>query len=168
MGGANVLHGVSGGSVAFLPGVYEEWIYTLTCFDLEAFHLLRRLAFRALWNKLNGPFLLTIFGGILAGLLFLSVLLYRIARLYPVPVYSFFFGLLIMAAPLTLRRIKVWNVGTALGLVFGIAISYGLTLLSALSVQDYWWMMLIAGFITSCGMVWTSISCAFFLLLLGQ
>jgi putative membrane protein len=168
MGGANVLHGVSGGTVAFMSGVYEEWIYTLSCFDVEAFHLLKRLEFRSLWQKLNGPFLTTIAGGILTGLLFLSVLLYRINRLYPIPLYSFFFGLLLMAAPLTLRKIKTWNIGTALGLVAGVSISYGLTLLPAFSAPDYWWVMLIAGFFTACGMVWTGISCSFLLLLMGQ
>jgi putative membrane protein len=168
MGGANVLHGVSGGTVAFMSGVYEEWIYTLNCFDLEALQFIKRRAFGELWNKINGPFLITITSGIMTGLLFLSVLLYRINRLYPIPLYSFFFGLLMMAAPLALRRIKKWNIGTAMGLIVGIAVSYGLTLSPAIMSPDNGWIMLVVGFLTACGMIWTGISCAFLLLLMGQ
>lgn len=168
MGGANVLHGVSGGTVAFMSGIYEEWIYTLQCFDLEAFKLLKRFAFKELWQKLNGPFLVTICGGILVGLLFLSVAIYRMARLHPVPLYSFFFGLIAMSAPLALRKITKWNIATAFALIGGIAISYGLTILPAFGLPDSRWIFLLAGFITASGMVWTGISCAFLLLLMGQ
>ncbi|RAV97685.1 DUF368 domain-containing protein [Pseudochryseolinea flava] len=168
MGGANVLHGVSGGTVAFMTGIYEEWIYTLNCFDLEALQLFKKFAFRELWQKLNGPFLVTVFGGIAVGLLFLAAALYNLVRLHPIPLYSFFFGLMTMSAPLALRKIKNWNIGTAAALVAGISLSYLLTRLPGFTSPDYGWFLLLAGFLTASGLIWTSISCALMLLLLGQ
>jgi putative membrane protein len=168
MGGVNVLHGVSTGAVAFMTGVYEEWIHSLTCFDKESFQLLFKFRFREWWTKINGPFLATIMGGFLFGLFLITGLLFQLIKLYPVPLHSFFFGIILTASPLALRKIEKWNIATALTLVAGIGISYGLTLLPSFTTPDYFWIIILSGVLASCGLVWPGISCSFILLLLGK
>lgn len=168
MGGVNVLHGVSSGAVAFLTGVYEEWIYSLACFDAESFQLLFKFRLREWWTKVNGPFLATVMSGMLVGLFGVAVVFFKLMQLYPIPLQSFFFGIVLIASPLALRKIEKWNVVTALTLVAGIAASYGLTLLPSLASPDYFWFVILCGIAASCGMIWPGISCAFILVLLGK
>jgi putative membrane protein len=168
MGGVNVLHGVSTGAVAFMTGIYEEWIYSLTCFDRESFQLLSKFKLREWWTKINGPFLAAVLSGFLVGLLAVTGLLFHLIRLYPIPFTSFFFGIILIASPLALRKIEKWNVGTALTFVAGIAVSYGLTLLPAFATPDYFWIVILCGIVASVGLVWPGISCSFILLLLAK
>jgi putative membrane protein len=168
MGGVNVLHGISGGTVAFMAGLYEEWIASLSAFDREAFQLLQHRRFEEFWKKINGPFLVTILAGIVAGLVFITGLLFRLIKDHPIPLLSFFFGVILIAAPLALRKIRTWNIATALALVAGIAVAYGLTLLPAMPSPDALWFIFLCGVLTSCGLIWPGISCSFILLLLGK
>jgi putative membrane protein len=168
MGGVNVLHGVSTGAVAFLTGLYEEWIYSLACFDRESFQLLFRFRIREWWTKINGPFLATVMTGFLVGLFVITSVLFQLMLYYPIPLNAFFFGIILLASPLALRKIEQWNIATALALVAGIGISYGLTLLPAFATPDDFWIVILCGFVVAIGLVWPGISCSFILLLLGK
>jgi len=168
MGGVNILHGVSGGTVAFVTGIYDRWITALSAFDKEAFSLLFRLQLQEFNNKVDGRFLVSLLAGMLTGVLALSPVLFFLIKRYPVPLHAFFFGVVIIAAPLALRKVHRWNVGTALALVAGIAIAYGLTSLTGFISPDSFWFLFLCGFLASCGLVWPGISISFILLLLGK
>ena len=168
MGGVNVLHGISGGTVAFVSGLYEEWIDSLNAFDKEAYQLLTRRRFHDLWKKINGPFLVTILAGIATGFIVITRLLFEVIKDHPIPLHAFFFGVILISAPLALRKIQKWNIATALALVAGIAIAYGLTLLPAMKSPDQLWFIFLCGILASCGLLWPGISCSFILLLLGK
>ncbi len=168
MGGVNILHGVSGGTVAFVTGIYDQWIAALCAFDKEAFSLLFRLQLREFSNKINGPFLATLLAGMLTGVVALSAVLFYLIKHHPVPLHAFFFGVVIIAAPLALRKARRWNIGTALALLTGVAVAYGLTLLTGFTSPDTFWFLFLCGFLASCGLVWPGISISFILLLLGK
>lgn len=168
MGGVNVLHGISGGTIAFMLSLYEEWIASLSAFDREAFQLLTLRRYRECWQKINGPFLLTVSAGILTGVILLTRFLFNLAQNHPIPLLSFFFGVIVIAAPLALRKIRTWNIATALALVTGIAVSYGLTLLPPLNSPDGLWFIFVCGLFMSCGLIWPGISCSFIAVLMGK
>lgn len=168
MGGVEVLHGVSGGTVAFTTGFYEEWIHTLCAIDREAFQLLRHRRFGDFWKKINGPFLVTVLAGLITGFLVLTRVMFFFTDKYPIHTGAFFFGVILIVAPLMLRRVLKWNAGTALALIGGIAIGYILTVLPPLQAPDYLVLILICGVLSAAGVVWPGVSCTFVLLLLGK
>src|SRR5690348_15895133 len=130
MGAANVIPGVSGSSVAFTTGVYHEMLHSLASIDREAFRLLFQLRVADFWKKINGNFLAILLGGIITSLLALARLMTYLLTHHVILVQSFFFGMILISMPLVLREIKRWNIGAALFFVAGIAIAYGLTLLT--------------------------------------
>lgn len=168
MGGVNVLHGVSTGAVAYLTGLYEEWIHSLSSFDLESFRLLFKFRIREWWTKINGPFLVVVMSGFLVGLFVVTSVLFQLMLYYPIPLNAFFFGIILLAAPLILRKIERWRIATGLALVTGIAVSYSLTQLPPFAMPDHFWVIILCGFIASAGLIWPGISCSFILLLLGK
>ena len=92
MGGADVVPGVSGGTIAFITGIYEELLETLSGLNLALLKTLRKEGFRAFWSKLNGGFLITLFAGIFTSLISLAVGVEYVLEHYPVLLWSFFFG----------------------------------------------------------------------------
>src|SRR5690606_15656258 len=90
MGAADVVPGISGGSIALITGIYEKLLESINAIDLEAFQLLRTGKFLQLWKKVNGSFLISVFLGILTSLLSLANLIIYLILKYPIPVWSFF------------------------------------------------------------------------------
>src|SRR6188768_3056888 len=130
MGSAGVVPGVSGGTVAFLTGVYDELLHSITEIDTEAVKLLTKLEFAAFWKKINGNFLLILIAGIITGLLSLAKLAMYLLKHHPISIRSFFFGLILISAPFMFREIKKWDILTVLSFIIGVAIAYAITLLS--------------------------------------
>jgi putative membrane protein len=130
MGGADVIPGVSGGTVAFITGIYEELINSIKSIDLDAAKLLLRFEIANFWKRINGSFLICVLAGIVTSLLSLSRLMTYLLDTYPIPVWSFFFGLILISSPLILRDIKKWNVATVLSFLVGIVAAYMITVLS--------------------------------------
>jgi putative membrane protein len=168
MGLADIIPGVSGGTIAFITGIYEELVYSIHSIDREAFRLLAKYKFAACWKKINGNFLITVFAGIITSLLLLSGVMFYLLRDYPIMTWSFFFGLILTSGPLILRRIKKWRINSIVGLITGLTVAYVLTILSPTQTPDNLFFVFLAGAIAICAMVIPGISGVFILLLLGK
>jgi len=168
MGAADVVPGVSGGTVAFITGIYDELLHSIKAIDLEAFRLLFTFKFADFWKKINGNFLITLLAGIATSILSLAKLMIYLLEHHPIMIWSFFFGLILISAPLVLREIKKWEVGTGLAFIIGVGIAYAITVLSPTQSPEYLWFIFIAGALAICAMILPGISGAFILLLIGK
>lgn len=168
MGAADVVPGVSGGTIAFITGIYEELIRSIKSVDMEALKLLIRFKPALFWKKINGSFLLVLFTGILLSVFSLARILKWLLASHPVLIWSFFFGLIIASAIIVIRKIKSWNAARIIALLAGIIIMYFITLFSPAETTEAYWYIFIAGAIAICAMVLPGISGAFILLILGK
>ncbi|MBY0434069.1 MAG: DUF368 domain-containing protein [Cyclobacteriaceae bacterium] len=168
MGGADVIPGVSGGTVAFISGIYEELINSIKSIDISAFRLLLSFQIAAFWKKINGNFLICVLAGIVTSLLSLSRLMTYLLEFHPIEIWSFFFGLILVSSPLILRDIKKWNTGTVLSFVIGIVIAYLITILSPTETPTNYLFIFFCGALAICAMILPGISGAFILLLIGK
>jgi len=168
MGGADVIPGVSGGTIAFITGIYEELIHSLKAIDGTAVKKLLKLDLAGFWKHINGNFLIAILGGALTSLLSLARLLTYLLENHPISVWSFFFGLILVSSPLILREIHRWHLGTAISFVMGILIAYGITVLSPTGTPTNLFFIFFCGALAICAMILPGISGAFILLLIGK
>jgi putative membrane protein len=168
MGGADAIPGVSGGTIAFITGIYEELLHSLRSIDVEAIKLLGMLRIDAFWKKINGAFLISVFCGLLLSLISLAKLMVYLLGNYPIQVWSFFFGLILISSPLILRSIRKWNLATVVFFIAGIVIAYGITSLSPTQTPESLWFVFLSGGLAICAMILPGISGAFILLLLGK
>lgn len=168
MGAADVVPGVSGGTIAFITGIYEELISSIKSIDQETIRLLFQWQIAAFWKRINGAFLLTVLVGIMTSLVSLAQLMTYLLQHYPIEIWSFFFGLIAISSPLITREIKKWNAATVLAGIVGLVIAYVITILSPAATPDSWWFIVICGAVAICAMILPGISGAFILLLLGK
>lgn len=168
MGGADVIPGVSGGTIAFISGIYDELINSLKSFDIEAFRLLGTFKWAAFWKKVNANFLLAVLAGVATSLLSLAKLMTYLLQAYPIQIWSFFFGLILVSAPLIMRDIHKWNLATVLFGLVGIAIAYAITILTPTETPTHLLFIFFCGAIAICAMILPGISGAFILLLIGK
>ena len=111
MGAADVVPGVSGGTIAFITGIYEELIDSIKSIDLQALKLLLSLKFADFWKKINGSFLLGVAGGIAISIFSLAKLMTWLLEHHPIYIWSFFFGLIVASSVLVAKEIKHWHIG---------------------------------------------------------
>lgn len=163
-----MIPGVSGGTIAFITGIYSELLHSIKSIDLEALKLLFAFRLSQFWKKINGNFLLAVVGGILTSLLSLAKLMLFLLEHYPIKVWSFFFGLILISSPLILRNITRWRIPTGLSFVVGIVLAYIITVLSPTQTPEGLWFIFISGAIAICAMILPGISGAFILLLMGK
>ncbi len=168
MGASDVVPGVSGGTIAFISGIYEELIDSIKSIDLEALGLLFRLKIAAFWEKINGWFLLAVFSGILVSVFSLAHLLQYLLLHYPSFVWSFFFGLVIASALMVLGDIRKWTPATVITTLAGIVIAWWITSISPASTTTASWFIFVSGVLAICAMILPGISGSFILLLLGK
>jgi putative membrane protein len=168
MGSADVIPGVSGGTVAFITGIYEELINSIKSIDQEAFKLLLRFQISDFWKKINGPFLIAVLGGIVTSLISLARLMTFLLEHHPIQVWSFFFGLILISSPLILREIRKWNTGTVISFILGTVIAYLITVLSPTETPTNLPFIFFCGALAICAMILPGISGAFILLLIGK
>ncbi len=168
MGAADVVPGVSGGTIAFITGIYEELLNSIKSIDKHAFQTLFRMDFSGFWKMINGNFLVAVLLGIATSIISLAKLVTSLLDEHPIQVWSFFFGLILISSPLVLREIKKWNVAAIVSLLAGIIISYLLTILTPSQTPEALWFVYLAGALAICAMILPGISGAFILLLLGK
>jgi putative membrane protein len=168
MGIADAIPGVSGGTIALITGIYEQLINSIKSFDLAAITYLRKFRFRDLWRHVNGDFLLTLVFGIATSLVTLSHFVTFILREYPIQIWSFFFGLIIISSVVVLRRINRWNPKVIISLSIGVAAAFLITMATPAQTPDDLWFIFISGSIAIIAMILPGISGAFILLLLGK
>lgn len=168
MGAADVIPGVSGGTIAFLTGIYEELVDSIKAIDLSALKLLFTGKIRQFWTKINGWFLISVLLGILISFFSLANLMKYLMVHEPIALWSFFFGLIISSAIYILKDIKGWKISDFLSLVIGAAIGAAICLLSPSETPNGLWFIFLCGAIAICAMILPGISGSFILLLLGK
>jgi len=168
MGTADVIPGVSGGTVAFISGIYDELLHSIKAIDGEAFRLLFKFKLKDFWVKINGNFLATLFAGIVTSLLSLAKLMTYLLTHHPILIWSFFFGLILVAAPLVLREIKHWSVNAIISFVLGIVVAYYITVVTPTESPNNLLFIFFSGALAICAMILPGISGAFILLLIGK
>lgn len=168
MGAADVVPGVSGGTIAFITGIYEELINSIRSVNLEAFRLFFTGRWSAFWKHINGTFLLAVFAGIVISVLSLARLLEFLLEHRPILIWSFFFGLVLASSYVVSRKIKQWQYPKIVALVAGIGIAFYITSVTPTTTTDASWFVVISGGLASCAMILPGISGSFILLLLGK
>lgn len=168
MGMADVVPGVSGGTIAFISGIYEELIASIRSVDLTALGLLSRLRFRELWRHINGNFLFSVLLGIAVAIFSLARLMTYLLAHHPIAIWSFFFGLIVASALLVSHEVKRWHAGPVVALLAGTLLAYWITVVSPAQTPDTWWFILLSGAVAICAMILPGISGAFILLLMGK
>lgn len=167
MGAADVIPGVSGGTIAFITGIYEELINSIKSVNLKALKLVLSGKFVEFWKTVNGTFLLSLFSGIFISVFSLAKALEYLLNNHPILVWSFFFGLIIASAIYVARSIKKWNFGVITAGIIGIIFAWFITVLSPAEANPTYLYLFISGAIAICAMILPGISGSFILVLLG-
>ncbi len=168
MGAADVIPGVSGGTIAFITGIYEELVHSIKNIDYGTISTLWKVGLPAFWKAVNGNFLLSVVGGIVISVLTLARILEYLLVNHPVLIWSFFFGLIIGSAVFVARAIEKWNTGTIISLLAGIAIAWLITSITPAETSEAYWFIFLSGALAICAMILPGISGSFILLLLGK
>ncbi|HKL38982.1 MAG TPA: DUF368 domain-containing protein [Bacteroidales bacterium] len=168
MGAADVVPGVSGGTIAFITEIYEELINSIKSINLHSVRMLFSGKLVAFWTAINGNFLASVFLGILISVFSLARLLEYLIHNHPVLVWSFFFGLIIASAIYIASKIRRWTAKKILALIVGTAVAYAITMLTPAQTPQAWWFIFLSGALAICAMILPGISGAFILLLLGK
>jgi putative membrane protein len=168
MGASDVVPGVSGGTMAFILGIYEELIEAIKSFDLKSLQLLLACQFRRLLDHISWKFLLAVGIGILTAIFTLAHILSWLLQNRPVFIWSFFFGLILASVVTVSRRVQTWQLSTWLCLAGGTIGSYFLVGLVPVSTPNAPWFLILCGAVAICAMILPGISGSFILLLLGK
>lgn len=168
MGAADVVPGVSGGTIAFISGIYQELIDSINNVNVSALKTLKKDGLKAAWEQVNGSFLLALLTGIGISILTFSKVITHLLETQPILVWSFFFGLIIASITLIWKEITSWKLVDILFLLIGITVSYYITIARPVSSPDSYWYLFLSGFIAIIAMILPGISGAFILLLMGS
>ncbi|MFT4521885.1 MAG: putative membrane protein [Bacteroidia bacterium] len=167
MGAADVVPGVSGGTIAFITGIYNDLLAAINAFNINTFNVLRKQGVRAAWKEVNGSFLLALGSGIVVSALSLAIVFKKLMATSPHFLWAFFFGLVLGSIVLVGKMIIKFDAKIITALVIGTAVSFALTVLEPGSGTASPLYIFIAGAIAICAMILPGISGAFILLLLG-
>jgi putative membrane protein len=168
MGAADIVPGVSGGTIAFISGIYEELLSSISNVNLSLFKTLQKDGLKAAWKQLNGNFLITLFTGIFISILSLAKAIKWLLENKPVLLWSFFFGLVLASIIYIGKQITKWNIFTILTLIIGAVLAYYITTLNPMVTENSSSLFIfLAGAIAICAMILPGISGAFILVLIG-
>lgn len=168
MGAADVVPGVSGGTIAFISGIYEELIESIKSISLGTLKVWKEKGFKSAWKSINGNFLLAVFSGVFISIFTLTKIIKYLLENQPVAVWSFFFGLIIASVYFVGKQIGKWDTKTVLGLIIGTVVAFYITTISSEAAVDSKAFFFISGMIAICAMILPGISGSFILLLLGS
>jgi putative membrane protein len=168
MGAADVVPGVSGGTIAFISGIYEELLGSISNVNLDLFKTLKNEGLKAAWKQLNGNFLVSLFVGIFISIISLAKAIKHLLENEPILLWSFFFGLVLASVFYIAKQISKWNSISVFVLILGAFLAYYVTTLNPLvSENSSLLFMFLAGAIAICAMILPGISGAFIMVLLG-
>lgn len=168
MGAADVIPGVSGGTIAFIMGIYDEFVGSIASINAESIKLLFSGRLREFWKHINGNFLLALVLGILASVVCLAGLMQYLLSSHPIQTWAFFFGLIVASSIFILRGISGWKLRDGLFLIFGIILGVVVCTLSPTQTPEGLWFIFLSGAIAICAMILPGISGSFILLILGK
>lgn len=168
MGAADAVPGVSGGTIAFITGIYQELIHSIKLCGPEAISILFKQGIKAAWQHINGNFLIALFAGMVVSAMTLSRVVIYLLDNQPQLLWSFFFGLILAAIWSLVKHIPKWNLGLFASFATGSAIAYSITLITPTAVDPTYLYFFLSGMLAICAMILPGISGAFILLLLGM
>lgn len=168
MGAADVVPGVSGGTIAFIVGIYDELINSIKSINANSLKLLFTGKIAAFWKAINANFLFSILLGIGVSVFSLAKLITWLLVAHPVLVWAFFFGLVLASTWFVSKDIKEWNWKTILSFVVGTAIAYYITVATPTETPSHPLFIFLCGAIAICAMILPGISGSFILVLLGK
>ncbi|WP_182011183.1 DUF368 domain-containing protein [Vibrio sp. B1FLJ16] len=168
MGAADVVPGVSGGTIAFITGIYDTLLESIRRINPYLLTIWKREGFKAAFNHINGFFLLALFSGIFVSIGTLAKLITWLLSTHPIPIWSFFFGLILVSVYHIIRQVEQRDAIRFITLLAGVAFAYCITVLKPLHMEPTMLNTLIAGSIAICAMILPGISGSFILLLIGM
>lgn len=168
MGAANVVPGVSGGTIAFITGIYERLVSAINSIDSTAVKMLFTLRLKEFWKHIDGNFLLAILVGVGIATFSLAKLMTILLNVYPVHTWAFFFGLIIASSILILRDLKDWKAADYIFLIIGGALGITVCTLTPMHTPDNLWFIFLCGAVSICAMILPGISGSFILLVMGK
>ncbi len=167
MGAADIVPGVSGGTIAFISGIYDRLIDAIAACSPDKLVWLARGRFRETWQAVDGAFLFTLLAGIVTSILSLARLISYLLDEHPEPLWSFFFGLIVASVLLVGREIERWNAGSMAAFLAGTAFAYLVTVAVPIQLPVTMLTLFFGAAVAICAMILPGISGSFILLLLG-
>ncbi len=167
MGAADAVPGVSGGTIAFISGIYEELVATISNINTKLFKTLLSNGFTAFWKQANANFVVALLSGIIISYVSFMRLAKYLLENHPVLIWSFFFGLIIASIYFVGKQIKTWNIPAVLALIIGTGIAYYVSSLPTMAANNNPFFLFFAGAIAICAMILPGISGSFILIILG-
>ena len=168
MGAADVVPGVSGGTIAFISGIYEELLTSISNVNLSLIKTLKKDGIKAAWQQANASFLASLLIGVFISVVSLAKVLKWLLENEPILLWSFFFGLILASVIYIGKQIAKWNTITFIVLILGAGLAYFITTLNPMVNENSSTLFLfLAGSIAICAMILPGISGAFILVLLG-
>lgn len=168
MGAANVIPGVSGGTIAFITGIYEKLIHSIKQIDLEAAKLILQGKFKAFAERINLGFLISIFAGVGLSIVSLAKLLEYLFCAYPVLTLAFFFGLIIASIFLVGKQIQKWNAVSIVMLLVGTGVAVAISFLNPANSDDGFFYLILCGMVAMSSMILPGLSGSYVLLIMGN
>ncbi len=169
MGIAEVIPGVSGGTIAFISGIYTQLLDAIKAIlSFEPITAIKKDGWKGLWEKVDGDFMLYLLIGMAGGLILGVFVITHLMENHPIPLWSFFFGLIIASTWFIAKQIPAWNLTTIGLFVFGTVIAYLYTVVSPTNGNEALWFVFISGTIAISALLLPGISGSFILLLLGM
>ncbi len=168
MGAADVVPGVSGGTIAFISGIYQELLDSIKSVNIDNLKILLTGDIKGFWSNVNGSFLVALFGGIGISIISLAKIITHLLETYPQLVWGFFFGLIIASVLFIGKSIKTFGTTSIVALLIGAGIAYWITIIEPTQLETPLWFVFVAGAIAICAMILPGISGSFILLLMGM
>ncbi len=168
MGAANVIPGVSGGTIALITGIFERLINAIKSFNIKALKLLFKFKIKELLQHIDFWFLLSLFLGVGIAIISVAKLFEYLFEYYPIYIWAFFFGLVLASVYFVGKEIEKWNFGVIISFISGATIAILISILNPLGENSSFYYLLICGAIAACSMILPGLSGSFILILLGN
>lgn len=169
MGAANVIPGVSGGTIALITNIYEQLIDALKSFDKKALKLVLKRDFKSLAKHLNLNFLLPVFSGIIISIFSLAKLFEFLLATHPEPTWAFFFGLVLASVYYVAKKVNSWKISSIVAFAIGLLFAFGLSVMEGSNIENTnLFYIFVCGMIGICGMILPGLSGSYILMLMGN
>lgn len=168
MGAADIIPGVSGGTIAFITGVYQSLINAIASFDLKALRLALKGNFRESLAHVHLRFIVVLFSGVSLAILSTASLMHSLLEHYPIMTWSAFFGLILGSIFIVFKEIEGWSIGRLVLVFLGFIGAWKICGLIPVATPESWWFLYLCGIIGICAMILPGISGSFLLLVLGK
>ena len=168
MGVAEVIPGVSGGTLAFITGIYERLLSAINAINFKLISVFKNEGLKGVWSQIDGNFLLKILFGMAIGFIVGLKIIVDLLESHPIHIWSFFFGLIIASIPLITKQVKRWRLKEILIFIFGFGLVYWITIASPSTGSNHLAMVFLSGILGISALMLPGLSGSFVLLLLGM